>query len=73
MIDVEGHVTDEVVGDCMKELHMVLAGLKFLGSYPAAGDHGPRLREESSARRQEAESWLASVREQLRAGGPSTG
>ena len=73
VIDLEGNVTDEVVGDCMKELHMVLAGLKFLGSYPAAGDHGPRLREESSARRQEAESWLASVREQLENGGPSTG
>jgi prephenate dehydratase len=64
VIDLEGHVTDEVVGDCMKELHMVLAALKFLGSYPAAGHHGPRLREASSKRRLEAESWLASVRGQ---------
>lgn len=65
VIDLEGHVSDEVVGDCLKELHMVLAGLKFLGSYPAAGDHGPRLREESSARRREAEAWLQGVRRPL--------
>jgi len=68
VIDLEGHVTDEVVGDCMKELHMVLAALKFLGSYPAAGHHGPRLREASSKRRLEAESWLASVRGQTGSG-----
>lgn len=68
VIDLEGHVTDEVVGDCLKELHMVLAGLKFLGSYPAAGDHGPRLREASSVRRRDAETWLSSVREQIRPG-----
>jgi prephenate dehydratase len=68
VIDLEGHVADEIVGDCLKELHVVLAGLKFLGSYPAAGDHGPRLREALSLRRQEAESWLGSVRRQLRPG-----
>ncbi|MGO8875329.1 MAG: prephenate dehydratase [Acidimicrobiales bacterium] len=68
VIDLEGHVTDEVVGDCLKELHMVLAGLKFLGSYPAAGDHGPRLREASSVRRRDAETWLSSVRAQIRPG-----
>jgi prephenate dehydratase len=67
VIDLEGHVLDEVVGDCLRELRMVLAGLKFLGSYPAAGDHGPRLREALSLQRQEAESWLESVRQRIRA------
>ncbi len=68
VIDVEGHVNDEIVGDCLTELHQVLAGLKFLGSYPAAGDHGARMREEASVRRREAEKWLAGLRHQLRAG-----
>jgi prephenate dehydratase len=65
VIDLEGHIADEVVGDCMKELHLSLAGLKFLGSYPAAGAHGPRLREAASLRRTQAEAWLGSLRDQV--------
>jgi len=62
VIDLEGHVADEVVGDCLKELHLTLAGVKFLGSYPAAGAQGPQMREAVSLRRQEAEAWLGSLR-----------
>lgn len=66
VIDMEGHLADEVVGDCLKELHLGLAGLKFLGSYPAAGEAGLEVRELVSARRQEAESWLAGLRRRIR-------
>ncbi len=65
VIDLEGHVADEVVGDCLRELHASLAGLKFLGSYPAAGVHGPRLREEVSERRRSADEWLRGIRSQV--------
>jgi prephenate dehydratase len=65
VIDLEGHVADEVVGDCLKELRLSLAGLKFLGSYPAAGEHGPQVREAASQRRLEAEAWLDSLRGQV--------
>jgi prephenate dehydratase len=65
VIDLEGHVSDEVVGDCLKELHLSLAGLKFLGSYPAAGAGGLQVREAVSLRKQEAESWLASLRREV--------
>ena len=41
LIDLEGHLADEVVADCLRVLHAELAGVKFLGSYPAAGEHGP--------------------------------
>ena len=41
IIDFEGHVADEVVADCLRDLHAGLRKLKFLGSYPAAGAHGP--------------------------------
>ena len=40
IIDLEGHVADEVVADCLRDLHASLAAVKFLGSYPAAGEHG---------------------------------
>jgi prephenate dehydratase len=65
VIDLEGHIADEVVGDCLKELHLSLAGLKFLGSYPAAGAHGPRVREAASLRRTQAEAWLRLLRGQI--------
>ncbi len=41
VIDLEGHVDDEVVADCLRDLRVQLATVKFLGSYPAAGEHGP--------------------------------
>jgi prephenate dehydratase len=40
VIDLSGHVGDEVIADCLRDLHASLAGVKFLGSYPAAGEHG---------------------------------
>ncbi|MHB1989131.1 MAG: prephenate dehydratase [Acidimicrobiales bacterium] len=62
VIEVEGHVTDEIVGDCLRELHLALAGCKFLGSYPAAGDRGPARREQISDGRRQAAVWLQSLR-----------
>ncbi len=62
VVDLEGHVSDEVVGDCLRELHLAVAGCKFLGSYPAAGDHGPALRAEISEGRRRAGEWLDSIR-----------
>ena len=41
MIDIEGHVADEVVADCLRDLHATLPAVKFLGSYPA-GRRGRR-------------------------------
>jgi prephenate dehydratase len=66
VIDLEGHVADEVVGDCLRELHAGQAGVKFLGSYPAAGPGGAEVRAAISARRQAADSWLSGVRARIR-------
>ncbi len=62
VIDLEGHVSDEVVGDCLRELHLSLAGCKFLGSYPAADEHGPALREQISEGRRLAGEWIDGIR-----------
>ncbi len=67
VIELEGHLSDEVVGDCLKELHMDLAAVKFLGSYPAFGEHGPERREKIAAARAEADAWLLALRSRIRA------
>ncbi len=35
LIDCEGHIMDERLGDALRNLQMRAAGVKFLGSYPA--------------------------------------
>ena len=55
VIELEGHLSDEVVGDCLRELHMDLSSVKFLGSYPAFGEHGPERRERIAAARADAD------------------
>jgi prephenate dehydratase len=62
VIELSGHVDDEVIGDCLRDLHASLAGLKFLGSYPAAGTHGEDRRREAGAAWRAADTWLAGLR-----------
>ena len=66
IIDLEGHVDDEVVADCLRDLHAQLAGVKFLGSYPAAGDDGPAIRRDAEASWKAADAWISGLRSQIR-------
>jgi prephenate dehydratase len=65
IIDLEGHVDDEVVADCLRDLKVQLAGVKFLGSYPAAGEHGPTIRRDAEAAWKAADEWIAALRSQV--------
>jgi prephenate dehydratase len=65
IIDLEGHVEDEVVADCLRDLHAQLADVKFLGSYPAAGEHGPARRRDAEAAWRAADEWVAGLRSQI--------
>lgn len=65
LIDLEGHVADELVADCLRNLHMKHGNVKFLGSYPAAGSSGEKVRTEASAASQSADEWLNDLREQI--------
>jgi prephenate dehydratase len=67
IIDFEGHVADEVVADCLRDLHASLRELKFLGSYPAAGAHGPARRRDAEKAWKAADLWINDVRSQIRA------
>ena len=65
VIDLSGHLGDEVVADCLRDLHAGLAGVKFLGSYPAAGEHGPEHRRQADAAWQAADEWLSGLRRSI--------
>jgi prephenate dehydratase len=67
VIDLEGHLADEVVADCLRTLRSKVADIKFLGSYPAAGAHGPEVRREAEASWREADAWLSALRTKLQA------
>jgi prephenate dehydratase len=62
VIDLSGHVDDEVIGDCLRDLHASLADVKFLGSYPAAGAQGDDRRREAGVAWRAADDWLARLR-----------
>ncbi|MDP9071503.1 MAG: prephenate dehydratase [Actinomycetota bacterium] len=65
IIDLEGHVDDEVVADCLRDLHAQLPGLKFLGSYPAAGEHGASIRRDADAAWKAADAWIEDIRSRV--------
>ena len=65
-IDFEGHVVDEVVADCLRQLAANLAEVKFLGSYPVAGEEGPERRRAASDAWDRANAWIEGVRGQIR-------
>jgi prephenate dehydratase len=66
IIDFEGHVADAVVADCLIDLHAELAGVKFLGSYPAAGAAGPAIRREVESSKRRAGAWMDGLRTEIR-------
>jgi prephenate dehydratase len=65
VIDLEGHLSDEIVSDCLRDLHAGLADVKFLGSYPAAGDQAPDRRREADDAWRGADTWLESLRGEI--------
>lgn len=65
IIYADGHVEDELMADAMRALHAKQGRVKFLGSYPAAGDHAHTAREHADARWREADDWVASIRQRV--------
>jgi prephenate dehydratase len=65
ILDLEGHVADEVVADCLRNLKSKHGEVKLLGSYPAAGAAGPALRRDSSAAWKAADDWVSELRSRI--------
>jgi prephenate dehydratase len=66
IIDFEGHIADAVTSACLRDLHASLAGVKFLGSYPAAGPKGPAIRQEAGTSLRAAEDWITTLHSEIR-------
>lgn len=65
VLDLDGHVADPVVADCLRTIRATQSNVKFLGSYPAAGEHAPAARARVDAAFSEAEEWIEGLRRQL--------
>jgi prephenate dehydratase len=66
VIDADGHVADELVAAALRELHAKQGGVKFLGSYPAAGAQAASAREHADNRWRQADDWMADLRRRIR-------
>lgn len=65
IIDFEGHIDEELVADCLRDLKAKLADVKFLGSYPAAGQRGEVRRRDAVAAWRQADQWVKGLRHQV--------
>jgi prephenate dehydratase len=66
IVYAESHVADELLADTMRALHAKQGRVKFLGSYPAAGEHAESAREHADTRWREADDWLTTIRARVR-------
>jgi prephenate dehydratase len=62
LIDLEGHIADELVADCLRDIKAKIADVKFLGSYPAAGEQGESVRREAEVSWRRADEWVQGLR-----------
>jgi prephenate dehydratase len=65
IIDLEGHLSDELVADCLRDVRSKVEDIKYLGSYPAAGVNGPAVRREAEAAWRSADAWIQDQRSKL--------
>ncbi len=66
VVYADGHIADELVADAVRSLRAKQGKVKFLGSYPAAGEHAHSAREHADSRWREADDWVESLRDQIR-------
>lgn len=66
IVYADAHLADELMADAIRALHAKQGRVKFLGSYPAAGEHAHTAREHADARWRAADDWVQSLRRQIR-------
>src|SRR5205807_947645 len=72
-IDFNGHIADELVADCLRNLAAKQAEVKFLGSYPVAGEEDARQRREAAGKAwRQAAQWVDDLRRRVAPPGETT-
>lgn len=65
IIDLDGHIADELVADALRTIRAKQASVNFLGSYPAIGEAETEVRREASEAWAEADAWITKIRRHL--------
>jgi prephenate dehydratase len=65
VIYADAHVNDELLADALRALHSKQGGVKFLGSYPIAGEPPHHDGDPHDARWRAAEQWVASIQSRI--------
>jgi prephenate dehydratase len=65
IVDLDGHIADDVTANALRSIRAKHADVKFLGSYPAAGAGSTEVRREASAAWAEADRWIQALRAQI--------
>ena len=50
------------MADCLRDLKSKQQDVKFLGSFPAAGDHGESVRRDTEVAWKAADEWVGDLR-----------
>ena len=61
VIYADAHIGDELLADAMRALHLKQGEVKFLGSYPIAGDPPDQGDDHHDARWDAAQDWVAGL------------
>lgn len=65
LIDLEGHVADQLVADCLTSIVAKHGEVKFLGSYPTTTTGSEEENNNASAAWTEAQDWIEELRSQV--------
>ncbi len=65
IIDIDGHVDDDVVANCLINVQAKHADVKFLGSYPAAGNGSNEKLFAATKAWGDATDWMQGLRSQI--------
>ncbi len=65
LIDLEGHVADQLVADCLTSIVAKHGEVKFLGSYPTTTKGNEHHNSDASAAWTDAQNWITDLRKQV--------
>lgn len=65
LIDLEGHVADQLVADCLTSIVAKHGEVKFLGSYPTNTGRSEEQSTSATSAWTEAQSWIEDLRRQV--------